>query len=404
MPQNHSRLNGVRGRPGCGPPRLPAHMHLHALLTAGGLLATAACLLFISTTVTVAGMPGQGTVHQGSPDTRSHSVLKVEVGGGLVHVTAHRVPLRRLLEEIVDRMNLVVVSESPLDRPITVELDGIPLSEGMSRILRQEDFVLYESPASSSGTHPRPGRSSTLWIFAGGGEVNTKAGTITLGERDDDPADIAALQEALLSNDARVRQEAVKALRRLKGHLAIPALAQALADPEEEVRVKAIYGLADIGGEQAAGALTAALGDASPWVRHEAAYALGVTGSEVAAQALRRALRDGDPDVRETAIEAYVDLGGHPAVDGVTMALEDPDDSIRLEAVEALWAIGGDGAARSLGTVLDDRNPKVRAKAVRALGEIGGEAARELLARAATTDGEESIRQSAAALLSALDQ
>lgn len=399
---------------------------LSGLIAACPRLPGIVCLVATGIMAAAPGAPAQEALWEDSAGTRAEAALEVEVVGGRIRGAARGVPLRRVLEEIVDQTDLLVVSRSPLERPVTLELDRVSLSDGLRRILRHEAFMLYEASASDR----MPGRTSTLWIFAGDSAGRAGTGTITLRGLERGAPDVAGLEEKLLSDDVRVRQEAVKALRRIDPDLGLAALAQALVDPDEQVRVKAIYGLAAIGGEQAAGALTSALADSDPWVREEAAYALGVTDSETARQALRRALHDVHAAVRDTAIDAYAELGGGEAVNALAMSLEDTEAFIRLEAVEALRDLGGgpatrvlgkavshpddevrkaaiaalgelgkDEATRALADALDDPNTEVRKRAVEALGGIGSRAAQDLLSQVAAAEQDSSVREVATALL-----
>lgn len=64
-----------------------------------------------------------------------------------------------------------------------------------------------------------------------------------------------------MSDDSRLRQEAIKGLRRLKVKEVVAPLSYALSDEDKTIRVKAIYALADIGGDNAVAAIAAAAAD-----------------------------------------------------------------------------------------------------------------------------------------------
>lgn len=391
-------------------------------------------VLIIGVLASLAGVPAQEAGQNPDSERRGASgTLDVGVVDGLVHVAARNAPLGALLEEIVEQTNLVIVSRVPLDRPVTLAFEGLSLPEAVKRILWHEGFVLHQASSSPGAARDQSARPSTLWIFPGDWSGGAADRTVTLRKpKHESPgaAEVAELEQMLLSDDLRIRRRAIKELRRVNPESGLAGLAQALSDPDERVRIKAVYGLADSGGEQAAAALTAALADSSALVRQEAVYALSVAGGETARRVLPQALRDTNPDVREAAIDAYEDLGGDTAVAGLAVALQDREASLRVEAVEALrdignesavqalqnalsdghkrvrtaavtalGEIGGDSAVRALTLALDDQDPAVRARAVNALGTTESESARQALVRVAVADEETSVRKAAEAAL-----
>jgi hypothetical protein len=119
---------------------------------------------------------------------------------------------------------------------------------------------------------------------------------------------IAALRAALKDRDSRVRREAVYALRRL-GPRAEAALIQALRSSDPVVRASAVSALGRVGDRKALAALSMALKDQNARVRREAVYALRRLGPKAEA-ALVGALRSGDPVVRAGAVSALGRVGG----------------------------------------------------------------------------------------------
>ena len=117
---------------------------------------------------------------------------------------------------------------------------------------------------------------------------------------------------------------------------------------------------------------------------------------------VRLGLLDRDEEVRLAAIEALVILGGIGAAEALEIALRDEESWIREKAIEALEQIGEDRAAQSLTIALHDQDTDVRHLAVDALGAIGSPTAFQLLEYAWAADGDESVREAAAALLEKL--
>ncbi len=298
------------------------------------------------------------------------SYLNVEMSDDLVTLTAHNVGVRDVLDEIARQSDLIVVSHGPLHGRLTLELERLSLSEALRRILRGQSYLLHQAQPATGTRITNHEHRTTLWVFSDGAAVEPGQGQAAGRSSLDTASAIEALQAQLLSDDLRVRQEAIKGLRRLKVDEVIAPLSYALADKDKSVRVKAIYALADIGGDNAVAAITAGAADENPWVRAETAYALGMLGGGAAIQVLKHALHDADSDVRESAIEAFTDIGGEQSAGALAVALQDADASLRVEAVEALADIGGETAMRLLDQALEDQDNAVRKAANEALTEL----------------------------------
>lgn len=298
------------------------------------------------------------------------SYLNVEMSDDLVTLTAYNVSVRDVLDEIARQSDLMVVSHGPLHGRLTLELERLPLFEALRRIMRGQSYLLHQAQAATGARIANHARQGTLWVFSDGSANDpgyTEAASHSVWET---RSAIEVLQSQLMSDDIRVRQDAIKGLRRLKVNEVIAPLSYALTDEDKKVRVKAIYALADIGGEDAVAAMAAAAGDENAWVRAETAYALGTLGGDTAIQVLKHALQDADPNVRETAIEAFTDIGGGQSARALAVALQDTDATLRVEAIEALADVGGETAMRLLNQALEDQDNDVRQAASEALAEL----------------------------------
>ena len=298
------------------------------------------------------------------------SYLNVEMSDDLVTLKAHNVSVRDVLDEIARQSDLIVVSHGPLHGRLTLELERLPLFEALRRIMRDQSYLLHQAQAATGARIANHARQSILWVFSDGSANDagyTEASSHSVWEI---TSAIEVLQSQLMSDDIRVRQDAIKGLRRLKVNEVIVPLSYALLDEDKKVRVKAVYALADIGGDDAVAALVTAVGDENAWVRAETAYALGTLGGDTAIQVLKHALHDADSNVRETAIEAFQDIGGEQSGRALAVALQDTDATLRVEAIEALADIGGETAMRLLDQASEDQDNGVRQAANEALAEL----------------------------------
>ena len=336
---------------------------------AGRQAALTACILLI-----VSGAMARDAFEdrQGSADSAT-SYLNVEMSDDLVTLKAHNVGVREVLDEIARHSDLAVVSHGPLHGRLNLDFERLPLFEALSRIMRGQSYLLHQAQPAAGARIASNERRSTLWVFSDGSAGESVHNQAAGRSSSDTAAAIEALQLQLMSDDMRLRREAIKGLRRLKVDEVIVPLSYALADADKKIRVKAIYALTDIGGDNAVAALAAAASDGNAWVRAETAYALGTLGSGTAIQVLKHALHDADSGVRESAIEAFTDIGGGQSAGALAVALHDADASLRVEAVEALADIGGETAIRLLDQALDNPDNAVRIAANAALAELIGQ-------------------------------
>lgn len=298
------------------------------------------------------------------------SYLHVDVSGDLVTLTAYNAGVGDVLDEIARQSRLIVVSHDPLAHRLTLEIERLPLSEALNRIMRGQSYLLYQAQAATGARNANHEHPSTLWVFSGRSVDDPDQTQPAVRFASDPEYAIKVLQAELMSDDIHVRQQAIKGLRRLEANEAIAPLSFALADENKKVRVKAIYALAHIGGDDAGAALATASGDENAWVRAESAYALGVVGGDIAIEVLKHALQDADSDVRQSAIEALTEIGGGQSARALAIALQDADASLRVEAAEALAYIGGETAIRLLNQALDDQDDAVRKAANEALAAL----------------------------------
>jgi hypothetical protein len=303
--------------------------------------------------------------HPASDIERSY--LNVDINDELVTLSAHNAVLRRVLDEIAQQSGLAVASDDPLDTRLTLQFDRIPLSEALIRILRYRSFLLHRADSGSGERKSGHGHRGTLWVFSDAPVIEAGHEQTTSESTMDRSSVVDLLEMELMSNDMRVRQTAIKRLRKLE---AVAPLGFALEDEDRNVRVSAIHALTYIGGDDAAAALASALGDEDSWVRAELAYAFGTLGGDTAMQVLSYALDDADTDVRLAAIEAFTDIGGGESANALAAALHDRDISVRLEAVDALAEIGGTEAIGLLDHALQDKDTAVKNAANNALTEL----------------------------------
>jgi len=131
-------------------------------------------------------------------------------------------------------------------------------------------------------------------------------------------AAVASLRDAIKSDDAVVRREALRSLGKLRERasidpqIVVPLLLEALSDPDSSVRNVAVtyLGIVRDSPEKEVAGLITALADAEAPVRQAAAEALSAYGlqAESAIPALKKAANDPDDDVKREAGRTLVHL------------------------------------------------------------------------------------------------
>ncbi len=286
-------------------------------------------------TVMLAGLADAQETLFGLQSTQcaSQSSVHVNVTDDLVTVKACDVTIRDVLHEIAQKSALVVVLHDPPGERITLDIERVPLTDALDRILRHQSFALrYADPAGSST------ESSKLWVFSDG---------------TDDAAEPAAVE--ILG----------------RANVDVSSLSNALADDNAKTRLHAISTLSTAYNDHGAAALAAAaLSDGDVAVREEAVYVLSEIGGEAGTQLIGQALMDPDSRVREAAVEAFADMGGERSAQALAIVLYDDDPALREDAVYALDEIGGATANALLQQALADQDSSVREAAAQLLAEI----------------------------------
>jgi HEAT repeat protein len=172
-----------------------------------------------------------------------------------------------------------------------------------------------------------------------------------------------------------IRTALLAALGETHDPRALPQLVAATRDPMADARATAVAALADIanGGEAALVPLRAALADESAGVREEAARAVGRLRDVAAGPTLRDLLAGDVTAVRQAAARALGRLGDAVAVPALRVALDDKDQDVRLAATEALARLGdADGVTRLQSLLAEDGDDLYDrdATAMRALVEL----------------------------------
>ena len=259
--------------------------------------------------------------------------LEVEVADGRLTVAAEDVPVKSVVEAVAHEAGLTLEDSESLDGQVTVRFRGLPISEGLARILGDRSYMLVYGVTSSQapgGGAPVPVR---LRFFEPSvvEQPVTGPGAVLDGGR-------AALFETLeFHADPWDKQDTIEALAEAGDPAIAQRLGQAgLTDPDVDVRSAAVEALATLGGDSAVEMLEMALRDAESVIRYQAVVALEEIGGDAAVRGLRVALQDADADLRLIAVDVLGEAGGPAAFQLLEHAATDPDQDVRDSAEDWL--------------------------------------------------------------------
>lgn len=270
----------------------------------------------------------------------------IQAANGRLTAKLRDVPLSAVLAEIGAQNGVRIFVSAQVHKRVTADFRGLPLEEGLRRLLRGTNVAYFYNRESSGD-----GKSASLKLV----RVDVLPGPA--GETDieitDEVEGASELAGQLSEADnAQLRAQAAKALGKTNDPSAVDPLAEALTgDADPAVRAAAAKALGKTWSEEAVPPLAeAALQDPSAEVREAATRALGETWSDAATDSLLGALTyDRDALVREQAALALGQTAGDEVIDALIRALlEDRRWFVRDGAAAALAAIGTPAALWAL--------------------------------------------------------
>lgn len=186
-----------------------------------------------------------------------------------------------------------------------------------------------------------------------------------------DPRAVGPLVQALRQSEVWLVPRIADILAR-HGDLAVEPMAAFLAEPgRHPARAWAASVLGEVGASRAFPTLVRGLSDLDDEVRAKSATALGRLGDRRAVgYLLDHLLSDPAPFVRARIAQAVGQFDHPEVVERLVRALGDPAWWVRMRSVEALEQVGA-GAEGPLLLALDDTDPEIRIRAAVALERLG---------------------------------
>ena len=228
---------------------------------------------------------------------------------------------------------------------------------------------------------------------------------------------LSTLRALLDDEDPGVRVETLEGLKDAEDHESVPTITERLVDDDARVREKATEVLAELLGERdvrerspgVPGAVSHLLDDESAAVREAAADALGGLAATEAVPRLIEALDDPVSDVRDKVVESLVELGARAATLAIraqyekVIGEENPSSDERLRLAAALKELGQRDAfdaevERLAARLSSEPDPQIRRDVLRTLAWLGSERNTEIF-EPALNDPDAGVRETARAAL-----
>jgi len=295
----------------------------------------------------------------------SRETLAVTYHEGRLSVRAKQMPLVSILQEVSRQTGLEVRVMSSVQQEVSVMFTGLPLLDGLRRLLAPVNYLLLFDRSPQGSIQP-----TRVLVFGGG---TTPSSVPLFGE----------------------------ALTPLREGIALKELREATADADPSVRRWAVERFGEQGDRQALPYLLTAVEDENPWVRQAALESLGQFG-EMAIEPLRAALqREQHHAVRIVALGLLGNVGREDEQSVVLLnnMLRDHDPRIRAATVHALGNVGDSLSNDALYTGARDADPEVRIAALRALALSSRDASAQAVVEEHLDDKDEAVREVAADLL-----
>ncbi len=154
------------------------------------------------------------------------------------------------------------------------------------------------------------------------------------------PASVPIFRRLLDDNAATLRRQSVEQLVVLKSEDDLPRLREMLKkDPDEVVRGACAKALGDFGDDTSLSLLEDALED-HPAVRIQAVIALGRLGQASAGPVLLGLLRDQQPEIRYQSVKALGQLKLKGSAEAIQELIQDSDEMVRRGAEQSLQDLG----------------------------------------------------------------
>jgi HEAT repeats len=252
--------------------------------------------------------------------------MKVEWKNQRLSVSAREVPLSEILIEISRQTGIEVGGLEELHGQAVEDFSSLPLREGLEKLLSGRNYAIINKPSCANC-------ASQVWV-------------VVFGKGDGLPPDFSFTpirRDAAGGNRTGVEDTGSDKNKEAKAIAAADedeqTLRKALLDPDPAVQAEALQELAERPGIEALDALLSAARSKDPTLRLQGLELLSQSTKadrETVLSVLGEALQDKDPDVQEFTVQTLVTEGGSDGIDLLRRAFHDADVSLKTMIVDSL--------------------------------------------------------------------
>ena len=339
----------------------------------------------------------------------SHSGMHMVFEGDRLTVQTKAVPLSEVLTALSRHVSLEIVTDSSLDRPVTIFFRNMPMIQAVQQILSAGEFsLLYIALRPGGGKTGNPPSlkafaivddesfsgytdliSRPQFFVADDGIYQHANAKLALGLSSTDPltrarsailaadsgilADTELIYPLLNDQSPLVREAAIEAVVESIDSEALPYLASMASDESPRVRRTVMELTVSLDGDAALSILISGIDDHDSDTRQEAIGGLVEMDNPVAIQALNSKWPGTSSATRIMILESLYDVSAPGSHDLVRKGLRDTDPSVRLQAVYALEESGDPNVLTALELMLLDPDIHVRMAAAEITRELTGQ-------------------------------
>jgi HEAT repeat protein len=318
---------------------------------------------------------------QGSTSLGARSQFVIGLQGDRLSVQARNVPWAVVLQELEHQTGVRFRVEGPLHGTLTQEFEALSLEQGLRRLFRNANLVLFYTKKAGEGSAAEP--LTAVWLFPKeGSEAKSQDMHSAITKADD--ADTLSHEEETKSADElavdEARDERFETLEAFARDGDEEALRNALFDSDEITQKKALELLAARDQQGVIATLLDATQSEQPETRLRALHLLAQTPyveEKLVLSTLSTALADEDLTVKGGVIEAMAQRESPGTMEALRQVFHDPTPTVRQLVVGSI--VPHDQGLLLLQEALSDVNESVRSLAAWKLKQgISNESAGEI--------------------------
>ncbi|HEY6293859.1 MAG TPA: HEAT repeat domain-containing protein [Terriglobia bacterium] len=277
--------------------------------------------------------PAQVVSPGAQPPAQTPPTLKVDYAGGKLSVTAQKVSLSQVLQEVGHRTGLDVRGLSEVGQMASVQFSNVPVGDAIRNLLGGANYALFGRLNSPEGVS----RARVVILSATAGAAIDLGNSTQTAQSAVSQAQRSLWRAHLLSADPAEQDAGFREVVKLGPKEAFDALEDVIINGDGVPRLRALQFMdqdEDIDQRAVMGALRDALNDQDSSLRDYAVQAIGRHPGSESIDLLHQVFNDGDAAQRLSVLESISQRTDAKAI--IQQAASDPDQAVSGLATELL--------------------------------------------------------------------